>query len=118
MVFQLSQEGALPDWKRQMLARILKGRDVVVMGYSGLDFDICPILFGLEYKRLFWLFAESNDLEVAIAGASPNVQNVHGEESRFARVFGVLGGFDVFFGEVAHRFNMSTRATSIADELF
>jgi hypothetical protein len=121
-VFRLSQEGALPSWKRELLGQLVDGRDVVVMGYSGLDFDICPVLFGLGYRRIFWLFAEKHDFRSAIEQSSPNIQNVDRDPVRFDRVFGVLGGFDTVFDglvdDKTYTFSPSNVPTDIAAQLF
>lgn len=97
LVYRLSEEGLLPFWKRRLLRRMVEGRDLVVIGYSGRDFDICPLLFNLPYKRLFWLFPDHTTIEKALIGASQNLLHVHTQEAKFPKVLGVLGGFDKFF---------------------
>ena len=42
MVFSLRQEGVLPDWKRAVLRSALNNHVLLVVGYSGLDFELCP----------------------------------------------------------------------------
>ena len=42
MVFSLRQEGVLPDWKRAVLKKVVNNSIILVVGYSGLDFEICP----------------------------------------------------------------------------
>lgn len=121
IVFRLSEEGALPPWKRTFLADLVENRDVYVIGYSGLDFDICPVLFGLEYRRLLWLLTGS-DFDAALARSSPNLQNVHRNAARYDRVFGVLGGFDKAFERPAPavplRFQMTRAPTDVVERLF
>jgi hypothetical protein len=50
MVFTLGREGLLAPWKRRLLYRLLAGRNLLVCGYSGLDFEICPELANLHAK--------------------------------------------------------------------
>jgi len=42
MVFSLRQEGVLADWKRAVLRKIVNNNVLLVVGYSGLDFEVCP----------------------------------------------------------------------------
>jgi len=44
LVCDLEAEGRLPRWKRDLLFDLIQGRTVIVVGYSGRDFDICPEL--------------------------------------------------------------------------
>jgi hypothetical protein len=122
MVFRLLEEGALPCWKRSLLAKIVDGRDVVVIGYSGLDFDICPVLFQLKYRRLIWLFADNIELEGAIENSSPNLRSIHSAHHTFDRVFGRLGGFDAMFEGLpdasGYQFRPSRQPADVASRLF
>ncbi len=53
MVFTLGREGQLAPWKRRLLYRLLAGRNLLVCGYSGLDFEICTELQGL-HAQIVW----------------------------------------------------------------
>jgi len=122
LVFRLSQEGALPQWKRDLLAELVDGRDLVVIGYSGRDFDICPILFGLPYRRLFWLFRGTNPLPAEIAESSYNLQHVYAHPSEFDRVHATGGGFDALFSGLVDpsqiHFEPSVEEAGIVADLF
>lgn len=59
MVFQLADEDRLPQWKEALLHRLLAGRWLIVMGYSGIDNDICPVLARIPLKGLIWLHLSS-----------------------------------------------------------
>lgn len=54
LVFTLSGEPALEPWKRDLLAWLVAGHRLIVIGYSGLDFEICPELLRLK-PRLAWV---------------------------------------------------------------
>jgi len=54
LVFTLSGEPALEPWKRDLLASLVVGHRLVVIGYSGRDFEICPELSRLKL-RLAWV---------------------------------------------------------------
>ena len=52
LVITMSDERLLPNWKNATLSRILQGRDLLIIGYSGLDFEICPALFNLMKENI------------------------------------------------------------------
>lgn len=96
LVFHLSQEGMLPKWKQEFLMELIRGRDLVVVGYSGRDFDICPILFRSPYTRMVWLFGRADPLQ-ELSYASHNLRYVHQHPQDFPNVFASGGGFDRMF---------------------
>lgn len=53
MVYALRAEGELVEWKRQVLYRLAAGRRLLVCGYSGRDFEICPELSRLQ-DHIVW----------------------------------------------------------------
>jgi NAD-dependent SIR2 family protein deacetylase len=58
LIFSLSQEKKLDVEKRKTLAHVLNSKCLVVMGYSGRDFDICPLISRkniFKYNRIIWL---------------------------------------------------------------
>jgi len=59
LIFTLSQEKNLPDWKFELLRKLIKNRIIIVIGYSGRDFDICPVLKQLgTYSKILWIAFE------------------------------------------------------------
>jgi hypothetical protein len=54
MVMALREEGTMPDWKRRLLELLINGKPLVVCGYSGLDFEICPELIHLHPCSVTW----------------------------------------------------------------
>jgi hypothetical protein len=44
LICSLRDEGRLKSWKRQLLFELLQRHPLVIVGYSGRDFDICPEL--------------------------------------------------------------------------
>jgi hypothetical protein len=70
LVYNLEGEGRLPDWKRTLLCRMVAQRVVVLIGYSGRDFDICPELAeSAKPARVVWLQRTRDDLQ-------PNAERV------------------------------------------
>jgi hypothetical protein len=62
LVFQLGQEGALPSWKRSLLHKITDASTLLIMGYSGLDFEICPELRKLNVKQIIWNYRSETEI--------------------------------------------------------
>ena len=54
MILTLRQEGVMPLWKKDLLASIINGKPLLVCGYSGLDFEICPELLHLNIPSVIW----------------------------------------------------------------
>ncbi|NSZ87628.1 SIR2 family protein (plasmid) [Agrobacterium tumefaciens] len=54
MIFSLEQEKEMPTWKKRTMGSLL-GKTVLVLGYSGLDFEVCPELYDLEIDNLYWM---------------------------------------------------------------
>jgi hypothetical protein len=71
MVFSLEHEGSLELWKRDALCRSISGRPLLAIGYSGLDFDVCPEIGAARPREVFWNFQTRED-----AADSPGLQRV------------------------------------------
>lgn len=67
IVFRLTDEAQLEPWKRDTLHALVAGRPLLVVAYSGLDFEICPELPRMRASRLVWL--HFGDLEWMTANA-------------------------------------------------
>ncbi len=62
LVFSLTHESYLPEWKRQVLGSIIKARPLLIIGYSGKDFEICPELARMQIKQIIWNQRDHNHL--------------------------------------------------------
>jgi SIR2-like domain len=93
LVCDLEAEGRLPSWKRDLLSDLIRGRTVVVIGYSGRDFDICPELADSDVPiDVVWLQRSRQDLQ-------PNAERVM-QRRRGVLVLGDLVPFiEVVLGE-------------------
>ena len=70
LVFELRREGVLDDWKRDALRTLLAGRALVVVGFSGRDFDVCPELAAApDLRGVYWLERDPRKL-------TPNAKRV------------------------------------------
>jgi hypothetical protein len=54
LVFQLRHESGLPNWKRSLLRSIVRDKTLLLVGYSGLDFEICPEIPLLRPAQVLW----------------------------------------------------------------
>lgn len=54
LVFVLTHESILPRWKRKILWKILNQRILIIVGYSGSDFEICPDIERIPLKQIVW----------------------------------------------------------------
>ncbi len=54
LVVTLREEGEMPAWKRNLLGRLINGKALLVCGYSGLDFEVCPELVHLRPTSVTW----------------------------------------------------------------
>src|SRR6266446_182036 len=56
LAFTLGHEGLLDPWKRGLLRELLYGRCLIVLGYSGRDWEICPELArSTQPTAVYWL---------------------------------------------------------------
>ncbi len=54
LVLTLTQESILPKWKRKVLYQLLENKVLVITGYSGKDFEICPELEQMPFEQIIW----------------------------------------------------------------
>ncbi|MGC2236552.1 MAG: SIR2 family protein [Pyrinomonadaceae bacterium] len=54
LTFTLRDEGLLPKGKRGLLKQLLANRVCLFIGYSGFDFDICPLIARIPNVRIIW----------------------------------------------------------------
>lgn len=53
-MFSLRHEGLLNPDKRRLLARLTANRPLVLIGYSGLDFELCPEIERSDIEEIVW----------------------------------------------------------------
>jgi len=53
-VFTLSRESLLPPGKRRLLKDLIGEKTILFIGYSGLDFDICPEIDRIPNIKVCW----------------------------------------------------------------
>lgn len=62
LVFSLTHESLLPEWKFKALKNILNSNTLLIVGYSGKDFEICPELMKIHLKETIWICRNRNKL--------------------------------------------------------
>jgi hypothetical protein len=78
LVFTLKHEGVLTDWKWELMQELLRGRDLVVLGYSGRDFELCPAIAKLPIRRVYWLQRPDDEGRVRLSANAENVLKRNG----------------------------------------
>jgi len=67
----LSQESrGLPQWKAESLKFLLKNKDVLFVGYSGYDFDICPFLLNIPIRKIYWCVKDKSKSSLSYEATS------------------------------------------------
>jgi hypothetical protein len=54
LVYKLSQEAVLEKWKEKYMHQLLNNHELVVIGYSGIDFEICPVIASSNVSIIYW----------------------------------------------------------------
>jgi hypothetical protein len=83
LVYRLLLESRLKPWKREILASCVEGRHLLLIGYSGADFEICPELAHMMPATILWNF-----LEPASAAGSPGYRQVCRHQHKATPLFG------------------------------
>ncbi|KGB27084.1 hypothetical protein HPDFL43_00007640 [Hoeflea phototrophica DFL-43] len=62
IVLRMSEEGLLSGWKGELFENLVAGRTLIVVGYSGLDLEICPAIEEARPASIFWNVLRENDI--------------------------------------------------------
>jgi hypothetical protein len=62
MIFTLRQESALNQEKLELLTSLWRDRILLIIGYSGTDFEICPQIRDLQPNRVIWNFLDEKSI--------------------------------------------------------
>lgn len=81
MIFSLEQEKEMPAWKRLTMESLL-GKTVLVVGYSGLDFEVCPELYDMDIDNLYWMAWGKN----GVPDLTSNAKKVLNKKGRHSTV--------------------------------
>lgn len=54
MIYSLSQENLMPQWKQKFLQKILTNQTILIVGYSGRDFEICPEIMKIKNLKIYY----------------------------------------------------------------
>jgi len=72
----LSHESYLEPWKREILLNMIKDKSLLIIGYSGLDFEICPEILKMPVKNVYWNIFREEDM-------SPNARRFLKEKTGY-----------------------------------
>ncbi len=54
VIATLSAESGLASWKKQFFHDLITNKVVLILGYSGFDFDVCPEIMQAHPKKVYW----------------------------------------------------------------
>lgn len=83
LIYRLLLESRLEPWKREVLSGCVEGRPLLLIGYSGTDFEICPELSHMRPSVILWNF-----LNPASAECSPGFKQVRRHHDNTIPLFG------------------------------
>lgn len=79
LVYRLDQEASLDGKKEVLLQRLVRGRVLHVLGYSGIDFELCPAIARCGATAVIWYHCdgerETPGFQI-IAGSIPTTREV------------------------------------------
>lgn len=61
LIISIRREGMMPPMKKRLLRLLLHGAPLLVVGYSGLDFEVCPEIPSAGVKRVMWNFLKREE---------------------------------------------------------
>lgn len=64
LVYSLHQEGLLDGWKRGLFHQLIKDRILLILGYSGKDFDLCQEFPAGSPRKIIWNFLNKESITV------------------------------------------------------
>ena len=64
LIFSLNHESRLAGKKASLFRDLVSNRFIIVIGYSGRDFEICPELVALPLYQILWICLNENDLGI------------------------------------------------------
>ena len=73
IIFMMRQEGRLDDWKRILFRNLISGKNILVIGYSGFDFDICPEIPLAKPNKIYWNFLSKEDISLNAIDVSQKI---------------------------------------------
>lgn len=91
LVYTLSQESRLEDWKANLFKDLIRGKTVIILCYSGRDFDICPFLAEQNiHANVMWLNRSDNSFtayQKYLSKTSAKNEIIIGSIQDFAKIF-------------------------------
>lgn len=62
LIFMMQQEGRLPYWKHFLFRDLIKNKNLLIIGYSGYDFDICPEIPLAMPNKIYWNYLSKKNI--------------------------------------------------------
>ncbi|GAB1366737.1 hypothetical protein MASR1M36_16080 [Candidatus Cloacimonadaceae bacterium] len=77
LVYKLSQEAVLEKWKEKYMHQLLNNHELVVIGYSGIDFEICPVIASSNVSIVYWGYKPGTPEDVYKTSGYRVIENSH-----------------------------------------
>jgi hypothetical protein len=77
LIFTLRDEGLLPRWKRELLKKLLSDKVCLFIGYSGLDFDLCPLIEKIPNIKILWIDKNPSPQTINAKTLLNNTKGIH-----------------------------------------
>jgi hypothetical protein len=97
-IFTLKREAYLPLGKKLLLEKLISGRKLILVAYSGLDFDICPTINHIQGVQIIWNTYTS---EIPSTNANRLLENKQGIQ--------LIGDMKFLFSDWIRPFNIVDR---------
>ena len=94
MIFSLKHESAMPNWKQGLLEKLIENKVLLIIGYSGFDFEVCPEIAKISVKSIVWNFFWQSDYD-----KSPGFN--HLKDTNFTKTV-LLGDMIAIFSLIGH----------------
>jgi hypothetical protein len=96
LIYTLHQEGTLKQWKKELLYNLIENRVVIMIGYSGRDFDICPVIAEFNnYKKIMWVHCHPDNKQKVELTAYQELLLYKREDNEL-----ILGDFETFLKNI------------------
>ncbi len=104
-IFTLHREAYLPQEKKELLEKLISGHKLILIAYSGLDFDICPTINRIRDVNLIW---NTYTEEVPSVNANRLLIDKHGVQ--------LIGDMKILFSNWIQSFEIMSKEREKAQE--
>jgi len=112
MIYSLTHESKMCEWKRDVIRDCIGNRPILLIGYSGFDFELCPELAQLSPSIVVWNFFSKDDCD-----RSPGLQHFIRSNLQIVAVIGDMCQLLKLLGAPVTAQRVSTGRTRVTNSL-